>query len=81
MLIRKTQIREKLVIPEEFNISKEIMPEQQTLHSYGDRSINKEIDQMVSIIRSKHSGNSTLEPGLFHSHGVIDMVGSQPQSY
>jgi hypothetical protein len=61
VLIRKTQVREKLVIPEEFDISKEIMSEQQTLHSYGDRSINKEIDQMVSIIRSKHSGNSTLE--------------------
>lgn len=61
VLIRKTQIREKLVIPEEFDISKEIVPEQQTLHSYGDRSINKEVDQMVSIVRSKHSGNSTLE--------------------
>lgn len=30
-------------------------------HSYGDRSILKEIDQLLSILRSKFSGESQLE--------------------
>ncbi|VVM63410.1 hypothetical protein PS645_01386 [Pseudomonas fluorescens] len=30
-------------------------------HPYGDRAINKEIDQLIGVVRNKNSGQSTIE--------------------
>lgn len=57
---RKQQIATKLVEPIEFmtffkNPSKEVV------RRYGDRSIAKEIDQVLSTIRPEYAGDSTFE--------------------
>lgn len=39
-------------------------PDQAVTRRYGDRAIVREIDQMLAIIRSHHSGDSTLEISL-----------------
>lgn len=39
-------------------------PDQAVTRRYGDRAIVREIDQMLAIIRSQHSGDSTLEISL-----------------
>lgn len=47
-------------------------PEERAIRSYGDRAINREIDMVLSIIRSKSAGESTLE---------ITTQGSETENY
>ena len=57
---RKLQIANKILEPIEF---KDILekPNNQIVREYGDRSIAKEIDQVLSTIRSDYAGDSTFE--------------------
>ncbi len=57
---RKMQIEKGIIKPSSFNQLIE-NPSKDIVRSYGDRSITKEIDQILAIIRSKYSGNSTFE--------------------
>ena len=63
---RKNQIEHGIVEPEPFL---EIVdnPGEKVVRTYADRSINREIDQILSIIRSQHSGESFLE---IQTHGT-----------
>jgi hypothetical protein len=36
-------------------------PSQEIIRAYGDRSINKEVNQLLSLIRSTHAGQSSFE--------------------
>jgi hypothetical protein len=57
---RKMQIDKEIIDPKSFEQLIE-NPSAKVVRGYGDRSITKEIDQILSIIRSKHSGESTFE--------------------
>lgn len=57
---RKLQLEHEILVPEDYeNIIK--TPSKQIIRKYGDRSINKEFDQILAILRSKHAGDSILE--------------------
>jgi len=60
MEIRKSQITQEIIKPIGYE---ELVgnPSKQVIRKYGDRSITKEIDQILAIIRSKSSGQSTFE--------------------
>ena len=64
--IKKTQIEHQIITPSDFNtlISQ---PNPSVIRRYGDRAIVREVDQILSIIRSSHAGNSTFELTLFGS--------------
>jgi hypothetical protein len=57
---RKIQIEKEISKPIEYE---ELVnnPSKQIIRRYGDRSITKEIDQILAIVRSKSSGQSTFE--------------------
>lgn len=57
---RKIQFSQGIVSPEGFQ---ELInnPGDKIVRKYADRAINREIDQVLSIIRSKHAGESFLE--------------------
>ena len=57
---RKNQLAHGVLEPTHFQ---EIIenPGEKVIRTYADRSINREIDQVLSIIRSQHSGESFLE--------------------
>lgn len=57
---KKTQVDKELIQLQNFeNLINN--PSRKIIRSYGDRSITKEIDQILAIIRSKHAGSSTFE--------------------
>lgn len=58
--IRRTQIEKGIVTPRNF-ASIVDRPDANVIRRYGDRAIVREIDQILSIIRSANSGNSTFE--------------------
>lgn len=60
---RKKQVANNIIRPKQFQevISK---PTNEIKRKYGDRSIAKEIDRVLSIIRADYSGDSTLELGI-----------------
>jgi len=64
--IKRTQIEHQIITPKEFN-SLVNQPDASVIRRYGDRAIAREIDQILSIIRSTHAGNSTFELTLFGS--------------
>jgi len=68
---RKVQVAKGIVEPKGFE---EIFdkPDKKMIRSYGDRSINREIDQVLSIIRSPHAGESTME---------LSVVGEKSANY
>jgi hypothetical protein len=57
---RIVQIEQGLISPKSFN---DILsnPDPLVVRRYGDRAISREIDQVLSLIRSSASGDSTLE--------------------
>ena len=57
---RKQQIRKGIIKPASFQ-SLVNNPDDKVVRTYADRSINRELDQVLSIIRSKHAGRSNLE--------------------
>lgn len=57
---KKMQVDKQIVDPQSFDTLTN-NPSQRIIRSYGDRSITKEIDQILSIIRSRHAGESTFE--------------------
>lgn len=57
---RQMQVEKKILEPQTFEHLVN-NPSQKVIRSYGDRSITKEIDQILSIIRSQHAGESTFE--------------------
>lgn len=65
--IRKMQIAKGIIEPIEYE---QLVnnPSPQIIRKYGDRSITKEIDQILAIIRSKNSGESTFE---LVTHGSV----------
>jgi len=68
---RKNQIEKGLIEPSTFQHIVE-NPGQHVVRSYADRSINREIDQVLSMIRSRNSGDSVLE---------ITTEGSRTENY
>jgi len=57
---RKIQISNKILTPIEFRELRD-KPNKEIIRQYGDRSIAKEIDQVLSTIRSEYAGDSTFE--------------------
>lgn len=55
--VREAQIKQEIIEPQRFE-KYEPMASQ---HPYGDRAINKEIDQLISVVRHPNAGNSTIE--------------------
>lgn len=57
---RRVQITQQIIEPIGYD---ELVnsPSNQVIRKYGDRSITKEIDQILAIIRSKNAGQSTFE--------------------
>lgn len=57
---RIAQVNGGILVPKDLQ---EIInnPEDAIIRKYGDRAIAREIDQILSIIRAKHSGDSTFE--------------------
>lgn len=62
---RKNQLAHGIVEPTQFQALIE-NPGEKVIRTYADRSINREIDQVLSIIRSQNSGESLLE---IETHG------------
>ena len=58
--VRKAQVDQGLIYVPDYNKMLEA-PSPLVVRKYGDRSINREIDQVLSLIRSKYSGDSYLE--------------------
>lgn len=57
---RKAQVDKEIIEPQNFeNLINN--PSKKVIRSYGDRSITKEIDQILAIVRSKYAGTSTFE--------------------
>jgi len=56
---RKNQITNNIIEPHNFKQLIEF-PDKKVIRQYGDRSIVKEIDQILAILRSKSAGESTL---------------------
>jgi hypothetical protein len=78
---RKLQISKKLVEPIRF---KDILKKanNQVFREYGDRSITKEIDQVLSTIRSDYAGESTLALGMNGSSShVFDFNKSKSKEF
>lgn len=57
---RKIQFANGMISPEKFQTLVN-NPGEKVVRKYADRSINREIDQVLSIIRSQHAGESFLE--------------------
>lgn len=58
--VRKQQIDTKILIPQAYgDVSRN--PDSYMVRPFGDRSIAKEIDQMLSPLRATQSGESTIE--------------------
>lgn len=55
--LREGQVRQGLIVPKDFS---EFVPTANS-NPYGDRAINKEIDQVISVVRTPSSGESTIE--------------------
>ncbi|WP_020590287.1 hypothetical protein [Desulfobacter curvatus] len=68
---RKRQVRNKIIRPRQFQDVVD-QPTQEIKRKYGDRSIAKEIDQVLSIIRAEYSGDSSLE---------LSLTGSSTQTF
>ncbi len=60
---KRAQISDDLIEPREYQELLE-RPDAAVNRRYGDRAIVREIDQMLAVIRSQHSGDSTLEISL-----------------
>lgn len=61
---KRMQIENSIVKPSTFQGLID-QPSNAVIRSYGDRSITKEIDQILSIIRSRYSGESSFELKTF----------------
>lgn len=57
---RQSQIEHKIIKPKSYTEMLE-NPSRKIIRKYGDRSIVKELDQILSIIRSGYSGESSFE--------------------
>lgn len=55
--IRDMQVVQGIITPQSYE---KFLPDA-SQHPYGDRAINKELDQLVSVIRNNNAGNSTIE--------------------
>lgn len=55
--LREQQVKLGIIDPESYE---NYMPTA-SQHPYGDRAINKEIDQLVSVVRHRNAGQSTIE--------------------
>lgn len=60
---RRAQIASQKILPRDYQQLLE-NPDAAVNRRYGDRAIVREIDQMLAIIRSHHSGDSSLEISL-----------------
>lgn len=63
VLLRKNQILQEIKKPISFSLLFD-HPSPEIVRQYGDRSIAKEIDQVLTTIRSDYSGDSTFELSL-----------------
>jgi len=68
---RKDQIQKGLIEPSDYQQLIE-HPDKKVVRKYADRSINREFDQILTIIRSPHAGVSILE---------INAVGNETRTY
>lgn len=68
---RKRQVKNKIIKPRQFDdvVSN---PSKEVKRKYGDRSIAKEIDQILSILRAEYSGDSSLG---------LNITGSSTQTF
>ena len=55
--LREEQVRQGIIEPESYE---NYIPNA-SQHPYGDRAINKEIDQLISVVRHRNAGQSTIE--------------------
>ncbi|MQA55624.1 hypothetical protein [Pseudomonas piscis] len=55
--LREQQVKTGIIDPESYE---NYIPTA-SQHPYGDRAINKEIDQLVSVVRHRNAGQSTIE--------------------
>jgi hypothetical protein len=68
---RRNQIQKGILEPIDFQDFVE-KPDDKVVRKYADRAINREIDQILSIIRSQHAGKSNL---------VITTIGKETSKY
>lgn len=68
---RKNQIQHGIIEPQTYEQFVQ-HPDARVVRSYADRSINRELDQTLSMIRAKHAGESTLG---------ITVGGNQTETY
>ena len=69
MITRKMQVEHELVKPETFQ-SLFTNPDPNIVRRYGDRAIVREIDQILSILRSKISGDSGFDLSLYGNNSA-----------
>ncbi|MCI8208162.1 hypothetical protein AUC61_01320 [Pseudomonas sp. S25] len=55
--IREMQVDKGIVEPQSYE---KFLPDA-SQHPYGDRAINKEVDQLISVVRNANAGQSTIE--------------------
>lgn len=55
--VRDMQVDKGIVEPKSYEL---FLPDA-SQHPYGDRAINKEVDQLVSVVRNANAGQSTIE--------------------
>jgi len=67
---RKLQIINEIVKPISFSDSSSIT-DPAIVRKYGDRSISKEIDEILTIIRSDYAGDSTLEISITGTATIV----------
>lgn len=58
--IRKSQIHNGILTPKDYDTVVDF-PDVNVIRKYGDRAIVREVDQILSIVRSNHSGESSFE--------------------
>ena len=57
---RITQVESGILVPKDLQTMID-NPDESVIRRYGDRAISREIDQILSIIRAGHAGDSTFE--------------------
>ncbi|MBN3965836.1 hypothetical protein IMW75_11155 [Pseudomonas gregormendelii] len=55
--IRDMQVKQGIIDPQSYE---NFLPSA-SQHPYGDRAINKEVDQLISVVRNSNAGQSTIE--------------------
>lgn len=60
LVTKKMQVDKGIIIPKELSDLLD-NPDKNVIRKYGDRAVVRELDQVLSIIRSKEAGDSTFE--------------------